>query len=102
MQKSEPARWVLVPGLLGALAPAIAVALAVAVPVEQVPGKTKCIGMMVVSALSLGLGILGIVGSIRSNYSAGVVTAMLAVVASLAAGLYGFVGFAWVWIDLKD
>jgi hypothetical protein len=84
------------------LAPAIAVALAVAVPVEQIPGKTKCIGMMVVSVLSLGLGVLALASAIRSSYTAGVVTAILAVVESLATGLLGFVGFAWLWIDLKD
>lgn len=101
MGKSESTRWVLIPALLGALAPVIAVGLAVAVPVEQVPGKTKAVGMMVVSALSLGLGVLALVGAIRSSYTAGVVTAMLGVLESLATGLLGFVGLAWLWIDLK-
>jgi hypothetical protein len=102
MSEPNPTARVLIPALFSVLAPAVAVGLAVAVPVEQVPGKTKCVWMLVVGALSLGLGILGLVGAIRSNHPAGLVAAVLGVVISLGAGLFGLLGLAWLWIDLKD
>jgi hypothetical protein len=102
MSQPKPAWRVLIPGLFSVLAPVVAVGLAIALPVERVSGSTKCVWIIAVSALSLGLGLLGFVGAIRSSYPPGIVTAALAVFISLGAGLYGFLGLAWLWIDLKD
>jgi hypothetical protein len=102
MSEPKPTRRMLIPALFSLLAPVVAVGLAIAIPVERVPGGTKCVWIMVVSALSLGLGILGVVGAIRASYTVGIVTAVLGVLFSLGAGLLGFIGFAWLWIDLKD
>jgi hypothetical protein len=102
MPGSKPATRLLIPALFSVLLPVVAVGLAVAFPVEQVPGKTKCVWMLVVGALSLGLGVLVSVGAIRSNYPVGLVTAVLGVVLSLGCGLFGFLGIAWLWVDLKD
>jgi hypothetical protein len=102
MSESKHMRRALIPALFSVLAPVVAVGLAFAIPVEQVPGGTKCVWIMVVSTLNLGLGILGLVGAIRSSYPIGIVTAVLGVLFSLGTGLLGFIGFAWLWIDLKD
>jgi hypothetical protein len=102
MTTSKPAPWVLILALLSVLVGVLVVGLAIAIPIEQVPGKTKAIWVMVVGAFGFGLGLLGFVGAIRANYTVGIMSAVLGVLLNLGAGLLGFIGFAWLWIDLKD
>ncbi len=58
MSAHKPASWVLISFLFSVLLPVLIVGLAIAIPIEQVPGKTKAVWMMVVGVLGFALGLV--------------------------------------------